>query len=119
MSARKKVLVVDDDADSASMLEMFVGLLGHEARCATSGAMAVAAAVESRPDVVLLDLSLPDLDGFEVHRRLRAAGLTPVVVALTGWSDPGVRAKARAEGMAHFMVKPVDPDRLERLLATG
>lgn len=118
MSVRTKVLVVDDDADSAAMLETLVGLLGHDARSATTGAAAVAAATELRPDLVLLDLTLPDLDGFEVHRRIRAAGLSPVVVALTGWSDPALVARARAEGIAHYVVKPLDPDRLEKLLAS-
>lgn len=115
----RKVLVVDDNADSARMLELLLATEGHDARAAHDGASAVAAARAFVPDLVLLDLSLPDFDGFEVARRLLAipelAGI--VIVALTGWSDPELVARTRRSGFSELLVKPVDVATLSQLLA--
>ena len=120
MKARR-ILIVDDNEDAASMLEAAFEMMGHEARCAATGASALAMAEAFAPDVVFLDLSLPDMDGFEVARRLRASpGLDrAMLVALTGWSDPAIAARARAEGFAHFFVKPFDPFGAEAILAAA
>lgn len=117
MSGRK-ILIVDDNADSARMLEALLAMLGHEARCAFTGVSAVEAALEFCPDLMLLDLSLPDIDGFEVARRLRgSAGLEKMVlVAATGWSEPEVSRRARTEGFARLLVKPIDIGKLEEVL---
>jgi len=114
-----KVLVVDDNEDSARLLELVLAADGHDARAAYDGTSAVAAAQAFSPDVVLLDLSLPDFDGFEVARRLRAIpALTGVmIVALTGWSDPALVERARGLGFADVLVKPIDLATLAQLLA--
>jgi CheY-like chemotaxis protein len=115
---KHRVLVVDDYPDAVSMFEVVAQMLGHEVRGAYDGAGALVAAAEFRPDVVFLDLSLPDLDGFEVARRLRALpGLeSAVLIALTGWADSETVASAKAAGFAQFLVKPFDPMKLEQLL---
>jgi CheY-like chemotaxis protein len=114
-----KVLIVDDNVDSARLLELLLASKGHHARCAADGAEALQVAAEQQPDLVLLDLSLPDLDGFELADRLRAMpGLAGIrLIAVTGWSDPEAAARARESGFEAFLVKPVNMDKLTALLA--
>ena len=115
----RKILLVDDNADSVRLLELVLAAQGHAIRTALDGASAIAEAGSFVPDLVLLDLSLPDLDGFEVAGRLHAipelAGVA--IVALTGWSDPEVVARARRSGFSELLVKPVDLYTLDQLLA--
>jgi CheY-like chemotaxis protein len=115
----RKILVVDDNAHAVRLLELLLAAQGHTTHTALDGASAVAAARSFVPDLVLLDLSLPDFDGFEVAHRLHAIPeLARVeIVALTGWSDPELAARARRSGFAELLVKPVDLDTLDRLLA--
>ena len=115
----RRVLVVDDNVDSAQSLGMLAELLGNDIRLAYDGPSALEAAQEFNPDVVLLDIGLPGMDGYEVARRLRALpGLRDVLlVAQTGWGQADDRARARAAGFDHHLVKPVDPDELQQLLA--
>jgi CheY-like chemotaxis protein len=115
---RLHVLVVEDHRDAAETLVELLRLQGYSARIAADGPEAVAAARELRPDVALLDLGLPGLDGFEVARRLRAlpelAGIT--LVALSGYGREEDRRRAREAGIDHHLVKPVDLDALQALL---
>jgi CheY-like chemotaxis protein len=113
----RKVLVVDDDADSARMLEVMVEMLGHERRCAFDGREALEAALDFRPDVAMLDLTLPDVDGFALARQLRALpGLERLtLIAVSGWSDPETKERAKREGFDRFLVKPIDVRRLEEI----
>jgi CheY-like chemotaxis protein len=112
-----KVLVVDDNADSAETLSELLPIWGHEARIAYDGESALRLVGEFRPDVVLLDIGLPGMDGFEVARRIRQ-GATPVhrLVAMTGYGDDEDRRKAREAGFDGHLVKPVDPDLLQKTL---
>lgn len=114
------VLVVDDNSDSAESLALLLSLSGHRTMVVQDGIAAVEAAERSRPDVVLLDLGLPRIDGFEVCRRIRAqaGGRQMTIVALTGWGQDEDRRKTREAGFDAHLVKPVDYDALMHLLAT-
>ena len=113
-----RVLAVDDNRDAADSVRLLAELWGYDARAAYDGQTALAAADAFDPDVMLLDLGLPRVDGFEVARRVRAgrAAGRPMLVAVTGYTDPGVRPQATAAGFDHVLVKPVDPAGLRELM---
>jgi CheY-like chemotaxis protein len=115
---RRKILVVDDNRDSAMSLSLLLELDGHEVRRAYDGVEALEIAEEFRPEVTLLDIGMPRLDGYGAARELRrrewARG--SLLVALTGWGQQEDKRLAREAGFDHHMVKPVDPDALRRLL---
>src|SRR5262249_28720287 len=94
----RRVLVVDDNAHAALSIAVLRGLWGHEAHTACDGLQALDLALALAPDVVLLDLGLPGLDGCEVARRLRAAGSQSLLIALTGYGHDDDRARSRAAG---------------------
>jgi two-component system CheB/CheR fusion protein len=115
----RRVLVVDDCRDSADSLALLVGLWGHEAWAAYDGPSALVAAARHRPDVLFLDLALPGLSGFEVARRLRAAGVRPpLLVALTGFGREEDRRASAEAGFDLHLLKPAEPEELMRLLNT-
>lgn len=120
-TADLRVLVVDDNADSVSMLSMLIELKGHTTATAQSGQEALDVAARFRPDVVVLDIGLPGMDGYQVAARLRqqpdCSGV--VLVALTGWGGEEDKQRTRAAGFDHHFTKPVDPQALEQLLATA
>lgn len=115
----RRILVVDDNEDARDSLDLLLRLDGHEIRKAADGPAALAAAPEFRPDVVLLDIGLPGMDGYEVARRLREQSSTrgALLVAITGYGQPDDRLRAEAAGFDHHLVKPVDPEALGRVLA--
>jgi DNA-binding response OmpR family regulator len=110
------VLVVDDNVDAADGLAMLLRAHGLEVQVAYRGAEAIALATSVRPDVVLLDLGLPDLPGEEVARRLRehTRASTARYIAITGWGQDADRARTRDAGFDLHLVKPVDPEVLLR-----
>jgi signal transduction histidine kinase/ActR/RegA family two-component response regulator len=110
-AVRRRILIVDDNADSAEALALALGA-GHEVRLAADGPSALKAAAEFRPDVVLLDIGLPGMDGYEVGRRLRAetGSHGMVLVALTGYGQEQDRQRSRDAGFEHHLVKPITPD---------
>jgi CheY-like chemotaxis protein len=112
------VLVVDDNIDAAVSLGMLLKLAGQEVRVAYDGATALRQAVDFRPELILLDIGMPIMDGYEVCRRLRReAGLEKTtVVALTGWGQDEDRRRSHEAGFNHHIVKPVEPSVLERLI---
>jgi PAS domain S-box-containing protein len=114
----RRVLVVDDNADSATSLAVLLELSGHTTATAFDGPSAVAEAERFRPDVVLLDISLPKFDGHEVALRIRNLpwGKGVTIIALTGWAQEEDRRRSAAAGIDHHMVKPVDYEALTRLL---
>jgi two-component system, chemotaxis family, CheB/CheR fusion protein len=118
-TSRHRVLVVDDNVDAAVSLGMLLKLAGQEVRVAYDGAAALRQAVEFRPNLVLLDIGMPGMDGYEVCRRLRREfGLkTMILVALTGWGQDEDRRRSHDAGFDHHIVKPVEPSALQRLLA--
>ena len=114
----RRILIVDDNTDSARSLAMIQRRRGHEARTAFSGPDAVALAAEFLPEIVLLDIGLPGMDGLEVARRLRAMpALNGVfLIAMTGYGRDEDRAEARLAGFDEYMVKPIDLDGLRECL---
>jgi CheY-like chemotaxis protein len=115
-----RVLVVDDNVDAAEMLATLLEINGYEVRVEFDGASALATALREPPVVALLDIGLPDMDGMELARRLRAQPQTAdaVLVALTGYGQAEDQEQARQAGFNHHMVKPADIDRLLTLLAS-
>jgi CheY-like chemotaxis protein len=113
------VLVVDDNVDGAKILARLLSASGHRVEVAHDGLEALEVAGATAPEVVLLDIGLPEMDGYEVARRLRGLkGLEGVVlVALTGYGQEADRARASAAGFDHHLVKPVDPDTVRDLIA--
>ena len=115
----RRILIVDDNVDSADSLAMLLNLVGHEVWTAYDGASGILAAVEHRPQVILLDIGLPRMDGYEVARRLRqdprTSGVT--LVAMTGYGQPEDRRRTGEAGFDHHLVKPADLDELAELLA--
>jgi CheY-like chemotaxis protein len=114
-----RVLVVDDNLDNAESLSMFVRLLGHEVETAHDGLQAIEVAQRFAPDLVLLDIGLPKLDGYEVAQRLRADATCKAacLVAITGWGRDEDNDRAMQAGFDHHLTKPVDPAVLEKLIA--
>ena len=114
----RRVLVVDDNEDAVTSLTMLLRLAAHEVLTARDGVEAVAVAAREHPEVILLDIGLPKLDGYEVARRIRAQswGKDVLLVAVTGWGQEADRARARDAGFDVHLTKPVDPAALERLL---
>ncbi|TFY97515.1 response regulator [Ramlibacter rhizophilus] len=104
------VLVVDDNVDAVEMLTILIEADGHTAVTAYSGREAIEVAKRTKPDVVLLDISLPDMDGFEVCRRLREEHVKghTCIVAITGWAGNEQRAEAMRVGFDEYLVKPVE-----------
>jgi signal transduction histidine kinase len=117
-SARRKILVVDDNRDSAMSLSLLLELDGHDVRRAYDGIEALEIAEDFRPEVTLLDIGMPRLDGYGAARELRRRDWAKdsLLVALTGWGQQEDKRMAREAGFDHHMVKPVDPDALRRLL---
>ncbi len=115
----RRILVVDDNVDSAESLALLLRLAGHRARTAHNGPGALAAARDFRPEVVLLDIGLPGMDGYEVARRLRewADGERVLLVAQTGYGQEDDRCRSRQAGFDAHLIKPVDPSVLQALLA--
>ena len=118
-SSGQRLLVVDDNRDAADSLAMMLRLQGHEVRVAHNGPTALEMVKGYRPTLVLLDIGMPDMDGYEVARRMRRMpGLEKVVLAaLTGWGQQEDRRRTAEAGFDHHLVKPVDPKALESLLA--
>ncbi|MGH8613438.1 MAG: response regulator [Gammaproteobacteria bacterium] len=119
-AARLRILVVDDNADSAESMAMLLDLQGHETRSALDGPAALEAAQVFRPELILLDIGLPGMDGYEVARRLRTQPHMDktVLVAMTGYGHQRDHLQAKAAGFNHHLVKPVDPGALQRVLAS-
>jgi CheY-like chemotaxis protein/two-component sensor histidine kinase len=113
-----RILVVDDNRDAADSLAMLLRTTGNDIRTAYDGLEAVQVASEFLPEVVLLDIGLPKLDGHEVAQRIRkeAWGRQMCLIAVTGWSDETDRARSRASGFNHHLVKPLDTGHLAQLL---
>ncbi|MBY0513938.1 MAG: response regulator, partial [Gemmataceae bacterium] len=117
--ARRRILVVDDNADGAISLAEMLGLMGNETQTAHNGLEAVDVAAAFRPDVILMDIGMPKLNGYDACRRIREqpGSNGVVIVACTGWGQDEDKKKSQDAGFDLHMVKPVDPAALEKLLA--
>ncbi len=116
---KRRILVVDDLRDAADSMAMMLRTIGHETRTAYDGLEAVQAAATFRPDVVLLDIGLPKMSGYEAAQHIRAQpwGKGMALIALTGWGQEEDKRRALEAGCDHHLTKPVDPAALEKLLA--
>ncbi|MBX9584219.1 MAG: PAS domain-containing protein [Gemmataceae bacterium] len=119
-TARRRILVVDDNVDAAMSLAMMLDLMGSEARTAHDGVEALDVAAAFRPDLILLDIGMPRMNGYDTARHIReqAWGKGVVLVALTGWGQDEDRRKSKEAGFDAHMTKPIEPAALERLLAS-
>jgi PAS domain S-box-containing protein len=115
----RRILVVDDSRDGADSLALMLGLLGNEVRTAHDGLDAVAQAEAFRPEVILMDVGMPKLNGLDATRRIRAQpwGKAMTIIALTGWGQDGDRERSREAGCDGHLVKPVNLPDLEKLMA--
>jgi signal transduction histidine kinase/BarA-like signal transduction histidine kinase len=116
----KRILVVDDNVDAADTLEALLDMDGFEVTTAYDGLAAVAAAASTLPDVVVMDIGMPGLDGYEAAREIRQQprGKNVVLIALTGWGQATDKQRASHAGFDHHLVKPVDYSRLLACLQT-
>jgi PAS domain S-box-containing protein len=114
-----RILIVDDNRDGADSLAMMLRLLGNDTRTAYDGEQALVLAAEYQPDVILLDLGLPKLNGYEACRHIRQQprGKELIIIAQTGWGQDEDRRRTHEAGFDHHMVKPVDPAALIKMLA--
>jgi CheY-like chemotaxis protein len=114
-----RILAVDDNRDAADSLAMMLRMMGHEASTAYDGPAAVESAMTLRPDVVLLDIGLPRMNGYEVARHIRQQpwGKAMALIALTGWGQEDDKRRALDAGCDHHLTKPVEASALEKLLA--
>jgi CheY-like chemotaxis protein len=114
-----RILIVDDNRDGADSLALMLKILGNDTRTAYDGQEGVELAGGFRPEVVLLDIGLPKLNGYEACRRIREQtwGRNMVLIAVTGWGQEGDRQRSHVAGFDYHMIKPVDPHALMKLLA--
>lgn len=117
----RRVLVADDNEDAAEMLAVLFEQLGCEVRVVNDGDAAVREAEAFLPDLAVLDIGMPGVDGYEACRRIRstAAGDRITIVALTGWGMDDDRRRSEEVGFDHHFVKPVDTDELAKVLETS
>ncbi len=113
-----RVLVVDDNIDAARALAILLRMAGNEIRIAHDGPTALEVAAAFQPELILLDIGMPGMDGYEVARRVRQIPHLEgvVLVALTGWGQDEDRRRTKAAGFDHHFVKPVDSARLEEII---
>ena len=120
-TAARRILVVDDNADAAQSIALLLQLSGHDARVVTESVKVIAACAEFDPQVIILDIGLPTIDGYQLARELRRrpGGADVALVALTGYGQQHDRERAREAGFDHYFVKPVDPERLQAAIRAG
>jgi CheY-like chemotaxis protein len=118
-TAVRRILLADDNNDALESLATLLELNGHQVFTAANGALALERAREHMPDVALLDIGMPLLDGYEVARRIRAQpwGRSITLVALTGWGQDSDRHRSREAGFDSHLVKPLDLDKLTEVLS--
>lgn len=116
----RRILIVDDNEDAAVSLAVLLRALGHETHTALDGETALASVATLRPDIVLLDIGLPDLDGYEVAQRLREGGAQELrLIALTGYGQEEDLRRAREAGFDQHLLKPVNLETLKNLLESS
>jgi DNA-binding response OmpR family regulator len=117
-SKTRRILLVDDNTDAAESLAMLLESYGHEVVIKADGSKGLEAALSYSPEIVILDIGLPDIDGYELARRLRAAGgaKNTVLIALTGYGQERDKELAMAAGFDYHLVKPVNFQELKKLI---
>jgi len=116
--AKSRILIVDDNKDLATSLARLLRILGHEVEVVFDGRKGIEIARSYRPDVVLLDIGLPNLDGYQVARTLREEGFRDtIIIAVSGYGQEEDRKRSREAGMDHHLTKPVDVKTISALIA--
>jgi len=117
----RRILVADDNADAATAMAEVLGAVGHDVRTARDGLQAIEIAEHFRPDLILLDIGMPRLDGFETCRRIRQSpwGRNVAIYAVTGWGQASDRKRTREAGFNAHLVKPVSISTIQELIARG
>ncbi len=117
-SGQRRILIADDNVDAADSLAMVLELMGHEVRTAHDGRAAVEVAASFRPDLILLDIGMPTMNGYDACRRIRdqPGGRDTIVVALTGWGHDDDKRRSHEAGFDHHVVKPIDLATVKRLV---
>ncbi len=120
-SSAQRILIVEDNQDSAMSLKMLLEVLGHVVDVVHDGEGAIDAAAAHRPDVILMDIGLPGLSGYDAARRIRkeCRDASMLIVALTGWGQEQDRQRSVDAGIDHHLVKPLDLDELRQILASA
>jgi CheY-like chemotaxis protein len=115
----RRILIADDNVDAAASLALLLEMQGHETRTANNGREAVELAETFQPDIIFMDLGMPQVDGIEATRQIRAEpwGKAMVIVALTGWGQESNRRQTRAVGMDLHLVKPINLEGIAAVLA--
>lgn len=122
-SQRRRILIVEDDADGREALRTLLVSWGHEVSVAENGAQGVRLTLDGHPEIVFIDIGMPDMDGYEVARRIRAANGNgdgdghPRLIAFTGWTRPEDARRSHAAGFADHIAKPVHPEALQAFIA--
>jgi CheY-like chemotaxis protein len=118
-SPLRRVLVVDDNRDAARSLATLLRIMGHDVRTAHNGQSALEAARASMPEIAILDIGLPGMDGHELARRMRdePGGAAVLIIALTGWGQDVDRRRSAEAGFDHHLTKPADAEALRKLLS--
>ena len=119
-SLRKRILIADDNHDAADSLAMLLRMEGHDVNVAYDGQQAIASIESFRPEIAVLDIGMPEMDGYEVARRVRNGpdGATIALIAVTGWGQALDKTRASAAGFNHHFTKPVELEDLTRMLCT-
>jgi signal transduction histidine kinase/CheY-like chemotaxis protein len=119
--SRRRILVVDDNIDSADSLAMLLQMIGHEVETANDGEHALRIAETFRPQVAILDIGLPKINGYDLAKQIREQSWARdvVLIALTGWGTPHYRQLSAESGFNHHLTKPVELDVLQQLLANA
>jgi len=114
----RRVLIIDDNADGVEVTAMLIRGMGGEVITATNGAAGIQQALAMSPDIILLDIGLPDMDGYDVCRSVRqhGDGVRPWIIAVTGWGQQRDKDRATEAGFDAHLTKPVDPALLEQIL---
>ena len=114
--AARRILIVDDHTDSAESLAMLLSMDGHDVMTVPDGEAAFLACESFQPDVIVIDIGLPDMTGYDVARHLRKIGCTARLIALTGYGQRDDIQRARSAGFDHHCLKPAEPTTLNQLI---
>ena len=117
-SRPRRVLVVDDNRDAADALTILLRIWGHDVETATSGAEAIRLAEQANPEIILMDLGMPIMNGYEAAQRIleRPGRAQIMLIALTGWGQEADRHRTQAAGFQHHLTKPVNVEQLQKLI---
>jgi CheY-like chemotaxis protein len=116
LAPSRRILIIEDNHDAREALHLHLQIAGHEVHAAATGLEGIRMAAHLKPEIVLLDIGLPGLDGYEVAEQLRMADDGVRLIAITGYAQPEARERARKSGIEQYLVKPIEASELERLL---